>query len=86
VGSRVNIGAGTIVANYDGANKHRTKIGDDVHTGSNSVLVAPITIGDGATVGAGSTVNKQVPAGKLTVARARQVTIEGWQRPTKPKK
>jgi bifunctional UDP-N-acetylglucosamine pyrophosphorylase / glucosamine-1-phosphate N-acetyltransferase len=86
VGRRVNIGAGTIVANYDGANKHRTKIGDDVHTGSNSVLVAPLTIGDGATVGAGSTVNKQVPAGKLTVARARQVTIEGWQRPKKEKK
>ena len=86
VGARVNIGAGTIVANYDGANKHRTVIGDDVHTGSNSVLVAPITVGAGATIGAGSTVAKEVPAAKLTVARARQVTIEGWQRPTKPKK
>ncbi|HVY81034.1 MAG TPA: bifunctional UDP-N-acetylglucosamine diphosphorylase/glucosamine-1-phosphate N-acetyltransferase GlmU [Steroidobacteraceae bacterium] len=86
VGSRVNIGAGTIVANYDGANKHRTVIEDDVHTGSNSVLVAPITIGKGATVGAGSTVAQHVPAGKLTVARARQVTIEGWERPQKPKK
>jgi bifunctional UDP-N-acetylglucosamine pyrophosphorylase / glucosamine-1-phosphate N-acetyltransferase len=86
VGCRVNIGAGTIVANYDGANKHRTKIGDDVHTGSNSVLVAPITVGDGATIGAGSTVANQVAAGKLTVARARQVTIEGWQRPQKQKK
>ncbi len=86
VGSRVNIGAGTIVANYDGANKHRTTIGNDVHTGSNSVLVAPITIGEGATIGAGSTVANQVPAGKLTVARARQVTIEGWKRPTKRQK
>jgi bifunctional UDP-N-acetylglucosamine pyrophosphorylase/glucosamine-1-phosphate N-acetyltransferase len=83
VGSRVNIGAGTIIANYDGANKHRTTIEDDVHTGSNSVLVAPITVGSGATVGAGSTVVKHVPAGKLTVARARQVTIEGWKRPRK---
>jgi bifunctional UDP-N-acetylglucosamine pyrophosphorylase/glucosamine-1-phosphate N-acetyltransferase len=83
VGSRVNIGAGTVVANYDGANKHHTVIEDDVHTGSNSVLVAPITVGAGATVGAGSTVSRQVPAGKLTVARARQTTIEGWKRPTK---
>jgi bifunctional UDP-N-acetylglucosamine pyrophosphorylase / glucosamine-1-phosphate N-acetyltransferase len=86
VGERVNIGAGTIIANYDGANKHRTIIGNDVHTGSNSVLVAPITVGAGATVGAGSTVVKEVPPGKLTVARGRQVTLDGWQRPTKPKK
>ncbi len=86
VGARVNIGAGTIVANYDGANKHRTEIGDDAHTGSNSVLVAPIVIGAGATVGAGSTVTKNVPAGKLTVARAKQVTLEGWQRPVKAPK
>ncbi|MGH8136909.1 MAG: bifunctional UDP-N-acetylglucosamine diphosphorylase/glucosamine-1-phosphate N-acetyltransferase GlmU [Steroidobacteraceae bacterium] len=86
VGERVNIGAGTIIANYDGANKHRTTIEDDVHTGSNSVLVAPITVGAGATIGAGSTVAKAVPARKLTVARARQVTIEEWQRPAKPKK
>jgi bifunctional UDP-N-acetylglucosamine pyrophosphorylase/glucosamine-1-phosphate N-acetyltransferase len=83
VGARVNIGAGTIVANYDGANKHRTLIEDDVHTGSNSVLVAPITVGAGATIAAGSTVTHEVPAGKLTVARARQVTIEEWRRPTK---
>jgi bifunctional UDP-N-acetylglucosamine pyrophosphorylase/glucosamine-1-phosphate N-acetyltransferase len=82
----VNIGAGTIVANYDGANKHKTVIEDDVHTGSNSVLVAPITVGSGATVGAGSTVSKQVPAGKLTVARSRQATIDGWSRPTKKRK
>jgi bifunctional UDP-N-acetylglucosamine pyrophosphorylase/glucosamine-1-phosphate N-acetyltransferase len=86
VGARVNIGAGTIVANYDGANKHRTVIGDDAHTGSNSVLVAPITVGAGATIGAGSTVANAVPPGKLTVARARQVTIEGWTRPAKVKK
>jgi len=86
VGARVNIGAGTIVANYDGANKHHTVIGDDAHTGSNSVLVAPISIGAGATVGAGSTVTRSVPAGKLTVARAKQVTVEGWQRPRKQPK
>jgi bifunctional UDP-N-acetylglucosamine pyrophosphorylase/glucosamine-1-phosphate N-acetyltransferase len=86
VGSRVNFGAGTIVANYDGANKHLTVVEDDVHTGSNSVLVAPITIGAGATVGAGSTVTKTVPPGKLTVARSKQVTLDGWQRPKKQKK
>jgi bifunctional UDP-N-acetylglucosamine pyrophosphorylase/glucosamine-1-phosphate N-acetyltransferase len=86
VGSRVNIGAGTIIANYDGANKHRTLIADDVHTGSNSVLVAPINVGAGATIAAGSTVAREVPAGKLTVARARQTTIEDWQRPTKQAK
>lgn len=86
VGARVNFGAGTIIANYDGANKHQTIIGDDVHTGSNSVLVAPVTVGAGATIGAGSTVAKEVPAGKLTVARARQTTLENWQRPVKQKK
>lgn len=86
LGARVNIGAGTIIANYDGANKHRTVIEDDVHTGSNSVLVAPITVGAGATIGAGSTVTRSVPAGKLTVARARQETLEGWRRPVKEKK
>jgi bifunctional UDP-N-acetylglucosamine pyrophosphorylase/glucosamine-1-phosphate N-acetyltransferase len=86
VGARVNIGAGTIIANYDGANKHRTTIEDDAHTGSNSVLVAPITVGAGATIAAGSTVASSVPPGKLTVARARQVVIQDWQRPVKPKK
>jgi bifunctional UDP-N-acetylglucosamine pyrophosphorylase / glucosamine-1-phosphate N-acetyltransferase len=85
LGARVNIGAGTIVANYDGVNKHNTTIEDDVHTGSNSVLVAPITVGAGATIAAGSTVTHSVPAGKLTLARARQVTVEGWQRPPKRK-
>ncbi len=86
VGRRVNVGAGTIVANYDGANKHRTVIEDDAQTGSNSVLVAPITVGAGATVGAGSTVTRAVPAGKLTLARARQVVIDDWVRPIKQKK
>jgi bifunctional UDP-N-acetylglucosamine pyrophosphorylase / glucosamine-1-phosphate N-acetyltransferase len=86
LGARVNIGAGTIVANYDGARKQRTVIEDDVHTGSNSVLVAPITVGAGATIGAGSTVTQAVPSGKLTLARARQTTVEGWRRPAKEKK
>ena len=86
VGSRVNIGAGTIVANYDGAAKHLTTIADDAHIGSNAVLVAPITVGAGATIAAGSTVTHSVPGGKLTIARARQVTVEGWQRPVKPSK
>jgi bifunctional UDP-N-acetylglucosamine pyrophosphorylase/glucosamine-1-phosphate N-acetyltransferase len=85
VGSRVNIGAGTIVANYDGARKHHSSIGDEVWTGSNSVLVAPITVGAGATIAAGSTVTHSVPEGKLTLARARQVTVENWRRPIKPK-
>jgi bifunctional UDP-N-acetylglucosamine pyrophosphorylase / glucosamine-1-phosphate N-acetyltransferase len=86
VGSHVNLGAGTIVANYDGANKHLTRIEDDVHTGSNSVLVAPIVVGAGATIAAGSTVMREVPPGKLTIARARQTTIEDWKRPVKTKK
>ncbi|HLY53700.1 MAG TPA: bifunctional UDP-N-acetylglucosamine diphosphorylase/glucosamine-1-phosphate N-acetyltransferase GlmU [Steroidobacteraceae bacterium] len=86
LGARVNIGAGTIIANYDGAVKHNTTVGDDAHTGSNSVLVAPITVGRGATIAAGSTVTHSVPAGKLTVARARQVTVEEWQRPLKAPK
>jgi bifunctional UDP-N-acetylglucosamine pyrophosphorylase/glucosamine-1-phosphate N-acetyltransferase len=83
VGERVNYGAGSITANYDGANKHRTVIGADVHIGSNCVLVAPLTIGEGATVGGGSTISKDAPAGQLTVARAKQVSIPGWQRPKK---
>jgi bifunctional UDP-N-acetylglucosamine pyrophosphorylase/glucosamine-1-phosphate N-acetyltransferase len=85
VGERVNFGAGSIVANYDGANKHRTVIGADVHVGSNCVLVAPLTLGDGATIGGGSTIAKDAPAGQLTVARARQVTLAGWKRPVKKK-
>ena len=83
VGERVNYGAGSITANYDGANKHRTVIGADVHVGSNCVLVAPVTLGAGATIGGGSTINKDAPAGQLTVARARQATLAGWQRPKK---
>jgi bifunctional UDP-N-acetylglucosamine pyrophosphorylase/glucosamine-1-phosphate N-acetyltransferase len=86
VGERVNYGAGSITANYDGANKHRTVIGNDVHVGSNCVLVAPVTIGEGATIGAGSVINKNAPAGQLTVARARQASLDNWKRPVKPKK
>ena len=86
VGARVNFGAGSITANYDGANKHRTVIGDDAHIGSNCVLVAPLNIGAGATVGGGSTISKPAPAGKLTVARTKQITIDGWRRPTKAPK
>ena len=87
VGERVNFGAGSITANYDGANKHRTVIGNDVHVGSNCVLVAPVTLGAGATIGGGSTIAKDAPAGQLTVARAKQATLAGWQRPKKaPKK
>ena len=85
VGERVNYGAGSITANYDGANKHRTVIGNDVHVGSNCVLVAPVTIGAGATIGGGSTISKDVPAGELAVARAKQVTLSGWKRPVKKK-
>jgi len=86
VGERVNFGAGSITANYDGANKHRTVIGADAHIGSNCVLVAPVTIGEGGTVGGGSTIAKDTPPGQLTVARAKQVTIAGWSRPVKPAK
>lgn len=86
VGERVNYGAGSITANYDGANKHRTVIGDDVHVGSNCVLVAPVTLGKGGTVGAGSTVSKDTPEGQLTVARAKQVSLAGWTRPQKKPK
>jgi bifunctional UDP-N-acetylglucosamine pyrophosphorylase/glucosamine-1-phosphate N-acetyltransferase len=85
LGSRVNFGAGSITANYDGANKHRSIIGDDVHVGSNCVLVAPITIGDGATIGGGSTITGGAPAGELTLARAKQVSVAGWKRPRKKK-
>jgi len=83
IGTRVNVGAGTITCNYDGANKHRTVIGDDAFIGSNTALVAPVEIGRGATVGAGSTLSKDAPAGELTVARGRQTTVRGWKRPVK---
>ena len=83
VGSRVNIGAGTITCNYDGVNKSTTTIGDGAFIGSNSSLVAPVEIGEGATIGAGSVITKDAPGDKLTVARGRQVTLDGWKRPTK---
>lgn len=86
VGSRVNIGAGTITCNYDGANKHRTVIEDDAFIGSDTQLVAPVTVGKGATIGAGTTLTKDAPPDSLTVSRARQTTIAGWQRPVKQKK
>ncbi len=86
VGARVNYGAGSITANYDGANKHQTVIEDDVHIGSNCVLIAPVVVKAGATVGGGSTISKDAPAGQLTVARAKQVTIAGWTRPKKAPK
>jgi len=83
VGARANVGAGTITCNYDGANKHLTTIGSDAFIGSNSSLVAPVVIGDGATIGAGSVVTKDAPAGELTLTRAKQATITGWKRPQK---
>jgi bifunctional UDP-N-acetylglucosamine pyrophosphorylase/glucosamine-1-phosphate N-acetyltransferase len=86
VGERVNYGAGSITANYDGANKHRTVIEADVHVGSNCVLIAPITLGAGGTVGGGSTVTKDTPPGALTVARGKQVTVANWTRPQKKPK
>ncbi|MFM2397725.1 MAG: bifunctional protein GlmU [Pseudomonadota bacterium] len=86
VGSRVNIGAGTITCNYDGANKYRTIIGDDAFIGSDTQLVAPVTVGNGATIGAGSTITKDTPEGELTLSRSKQISIKGWQRPQKGKK
>jgi bifunctional UDP-N-acetylglucosamine pyrophosphorylase/glucosamine-1-phosphate N-acetyltransferase len=83
VGSAVNVGAGSITCNYDGANKWRTEIGDGAFIGSGAMLVAPVKIGNGATIGAGSTITEDAPAQKLTLARSRQVTLEQWQRPRK---
>ncbi|MCX7151871.1 MAG: bifunctional UDP-N-acetylglucosamine diphosphorylase/glucosamine-1-phosphate N-acetyltransferase GlmU [Proteobacteria bacterium] len=83
VGRNVNIGAGTITCNYDGANKHRTIIEDDVFIGSDTQLVAPIRVGKGATLGAGTTLTRDAPPGELTVSRAKQVSIPGWKRPVK---
>ncbi len=82
MGSQCNIGAGTITCNYDGANKHVTKIGDDVFIGSASQLVAPVNIGSGATIGAGSTITKDSPEGELTLSRAKQMTIKDWKKPS----
>ncbi|MBO4789676.1 MAG: bifunctional UDP-N-acetylglucosamine diphosphorylase/glucosamine-1-phosphate N-acetyltransferase GlmU [Oxalobacter sp.] len=86
VGERVNIGAGAITCNYDGANKHRTVIEDDVFIGTNCELVAPVKVGAGATVGAGTTLTRDAPAGALVVSRVKQTAISGWKRPTKEKK
>ncbi len=83
MGCEVNIGAGTITCNYDGANKHRTVIGDRVFVGSDTQLVAPVTVRDGATIGAGSTITKDAPAEELTLSRSKQLTISGWKRPVK---
>jgi bifunctional UDP-N-acetylglucosamine pyrophosphorylase/glucosamine-1-phosphate N-acetyltransferase len=86
IGAGVNIGAGTITCNYDGANKHTTVIGDNAFIGSNSALVAPVTIGKGATIGAGSVIRKDTPDDKLTLSGGKQVTIENWERPKKQPK
>jgi bifunctional UDP-N-acetylglucosamine pyrophosphorylase/glucosamine-1-phosphate N-acetyltransferase len=85
VGRNVNIGAGTITCNYDGANKHRTVIEDDAFIGSDTQLVAPVTVGKGATIGAGATITRDAPAEQLTLSRAKQVSIPGWKRPVKGK-
>lgn len=86
IGARVNVGAGTITCNYDGVNKHKTIIEDDVFIGSDTQLVAPVRVGRGATLGAGTTLTKDAPPDALTVSRAKQLTLEGWQRPVKVKK
>jgi bifunctional UDP-N-acetylglucosamine pyrophosphorylase/glucosamine-1-phosphate N-acetyltransferase len=80
------VGAGTVTCNYDGANKSSTVIGDGAFIGSGTMLVAPVQVGANATIGAGSTISREAPADKLTVARARQVTVEGWKRPVKKAK
>jgi bifunctional UDP-N-acetylglucosamine pyrophosphorylase/glucosamine-1-phosphate N-acetyltransferase len=85
VGKNVNVGAGTITCNYDGANKHRTVIEDDVFIGSDTQLVAPVTVGRGATLGAGTTLTEDAPPDKLTISRAKQTTVPGWKRPVKKK-
>ncbi|KLR87880.1 glucosamine-1-phosphate N-acetyltransferase, partial [Neisseria gonorrhoeae SK28355] len=85
VGSKTNFGAGTIIANYDGVHKHKTVIGDEVRIGSNCVLVAPVTLGNKVTTGAGSTITRNIEDNKLALARARQTVIEGWMRPEKDK-
>jgi bifunctional UDP-N-acetylglucosamine pyrophosphorylase/glucosamine-1-phosphate N-acetyltransferase len=83
LGESVNVGAGTITCNYDGVNKHRTEIGDQAFIGSNTSLVAPVRVGNMATVGAGSTITKDIPDGELGLTRALQKNITGWQRPVK---
>jgi bifunctional UDP-N-acetylglucosamine pyrophosphorylase/glucosamine-1-phosphate N-acetyltransferase len=86
MGSDVNIGAGTITCNYDGVNKHKTIIEDGVFVGSDTQLVAPVTVGRNATIGAGSTITRDASADKLTVSRAKQITIDSWSRPVKQPK
>ena len=85
MGSNVNVGAGTITCNYDGANKHQTIIGDDVFIGSDTQLIAPVTIAAGSTIGAGSTITRDTPDNALTLSRAKQTSIDGWTRPSKKK-
>jgi bifunctional UDP-N-acetylglucosamine pyrophosphorylase/glucosamine-1-phosphate N-acetyltransferase len=85
MGATVNVGAGTITCNYDGANKHRTIIGDNVFIGSDTQLVAPVEVRAGATIGAGSTITKDTPGDTLTLSRAKQVSVKGWARPEKKK-
>ncbi|HSH30558.1 MAG TPA: bifunctional UDP-N-acetylglucosamine diphosphorylase/glucosamine-1-phosphate N-acetyltransferase GlmU [Thiohalobacter sp.] len=85
IGAMVNVGAGTVTCNYDGANKHRTVIEDEAFIGSDSQLVAPVTVGRGATIGAGTTLTRDAPAGELTLSRSKQQTREGWRRPVKKK-
>jgi len=86
IGKNVNIGAGTITCNYDGANKFRTFIEDNAFIGSDTQLVAPVTVAKGATIGAGSTITRDAPAGELTLSRVKQITIAGWTRPAKKPK
>jgi bifunctional UDP-N-acetylglucosamine pyrophosphorylase/glucosamine-1-phosphate N-acetyltransferase len=83
MGSGVNIGAGTITCNYDGVNKHQTIIGDNVFIGSDTQLVAPVNIGTGATIGAGSTITKDACGDALTLSRSKQLTLKGWSKPVK---
>ncbi len=85
VGTKVNVGAGTITCNYDGANKYKTVIGDNAFIGSDTQLIAPVTVGEGATIGAGSTITRNVPPGELTLSRSPQTTRTGWKRPEKKK-
>jgi bifunctional UDP-N-acetylglucosamine pyrophosphorylase/glucosamine-1-phosphate N-acetyltransferase len=86
IGARVNIGAGTITCNYDGVNKFRTTIGDDAFIGSDTQLVAPVNVGRGATIAAGTTLTKDAPADQLTISRVKQITVVGWKRPVKKTK
>jgi bifunctional UDP-N-acetylglucosamine pyrophosphorylase/glucosamine-1-phosphate N-acetyltransferase len=83
VGKKVNIGAGTITCNYDGANKHRTVIEDGAFIGSGTQLVAPVHVGENATIGAGTTLRKNAPDGELSLTQSKQVTLYGWTRPKK---